>query len=175
MGPDDPPQVTVQKGQTLSGIAKEHGTTVDVLLQANPNIKDPNKINIGDKINLAQIYVLDEVVIIGKREVANSTVENILTIKNNDDSSTDAVKPDFDRANSYTSKFEGGWVNAKNDPGGATNRGIIFSNFKKWAQQDLGVAPTIENLKNYHQSKQKHCTTSIFGKLKTLICSKTEM
>lgn len=44
--------ITIQKGQTLSGIAKQQGTTVDALLKANPNIKDPNLIYAGSSLNL---------------------------------------------------------------------------------------------------------------------------
>jgi LysM repeat protein len=44
--------LTIQKGQTLSGIAKSNGTTVDALLKANPSIKDPNKIYAGASLSL---------------------------------------------------------------------------------------------------------------------------
>lgn len=40
---------TVKKGDTLSGIAKKHNTTVDKLVKAN-NIKNPNKIYVGQKL-----------------------------------------------------------------------------------------------------------------------------
>src|SRR3989344_4418203 len=46
--------LTIQKGQTLSGIAKSNGTTVDVLLKANPSIKDPNKIYAGANLSLPE-------------------------------------------------------------------------------------------------------------------------
>ncbi len=45
-------QITIQKGQTLSGIAKQHGTTVNELLKANPTIKNPNLIYAGSALNL---------------------------------------------------------------------------------------------------------------------------
>jgi LysM repeat protein len=44
--------ITIQKGQTLSGIAKQQGTTVDALLKANPSIKNPNLIYAGASLNL---------------------------------------------------------------------------------------------------------------------------
>jgi len=44
--------ITIQKGQTLSGIANQHGTTVDALLKANPSIKNPNLIYAGASLNL---------------------------------------------------------------------------------------------------------------------------
>lgn len=44
--------ITIQKGQTLSGIAKQQGTTVDALLKANPSIKNPNLIYAGSSLNL---------------------------------------------------------------------------------------------------------------------------
>ncbi len=44
--------ITIQKGQTLSGIAKSQGTTVDALMKANPSISDPNKIFAGASLAL---------------------------------------------------------------------------------------------------------------------------
>lgn len=41
---------TVGKGDTLTALADSKGMTVDELLQQNPQIKDPNKINVGEKI-----------------------------------------------------------------------------------------------------------------------------
>jgi len=42
----------VVSGDTLSGIAKQNKTTVDDILKSNPNIKDPNKISVGQEIQL---------------------------------------------------------------------------------------------------------------------------
>ena len=44
---------TIQKGDTLSGIAKKSGTTVAKLMALNPGLKDPNKIRAGAGLNLA--------------------------------------------------------------------------------------------------------------------------
>ncbi len=44
--------ITIQKGQTLSGIAKQNGTTIDAILKANPSIKNPNLIYAGSSLNL---------------------------------------------------------------------------------------------------------------------------
>lgn len=41
---------TVKKGDTLSTIAKKYNTTVEAIMQANPSIKDPNKIYVGQSI-----------------------------------------------------------------------------------------------------------------------------
>ena len=41
---------TIKQGDTLSTIAKRFGVTVDAILAANKNIKNPNKIAIGDVI-----------------------------------------------------------------------------------------------------------------------------
>ncbi len=46
--------ITIQKGQTLSGIAKQHGTTVNDLLKVNPSIKNPNLIYAGSALNLPE-------------------------------------------------------------------------------------------------------------------------
>ena len=44
---------SVKGGDTLSQIAKRRGTTLKALLAANPQIKDPNKIRIGQKIKMS--------------------------------------------------------------------------------------------------------------------------
>ena len=43
---------TVKPGDTLSKIAMHNGVSVVQLLQANPQIKDPNKIKVGDILNV---------------------------------------------------------------------------------------------------------------------------
>ncbi|MDA8203677.1 MAG: LysM peptidoglycan-binding domain-containing protein [Chloroflexi bacterium] len=42
----------VVQGDTLSGIAAKHGLTVDQLLKANPQIKNPNTLAIGDRVTI---------------------------------------------------------------------------------------------------------------------------
>ena len=42
----------VKPGDTLSKIASRNGLTLAQLLQSNPQIKDPNRISVGDSINL---------------------------------------------------------------------------------------------------------------------------
>lgn len=50
---DHPPIVyPIKAGDTLSAIAQEYGTTVQALMAANPNIKDPNLIIAGQKLNI---------------------------------------------------------------------------------------------------------------------------
>lgn len=44
----------VKPGDTLSRIATRNGITLAQLLQANPQIKDPNRIGVGDSINLPE-------------------------------------------------------------------------------------------------------------------------
>jgi hypothetical protein len=46
--------LTITKGDTLSDIAKLKGLTLRALLAANPQIKNANKIRIGQKINLPE-------------------------------------------------------------------------------------------------------------------------
>ena len=45
-------KITIQKGDTLSALAKKYGTTVSALMAANPNIKDPNLIIAGASLNI---------------------------------------------------------------------------------------------------------------------------
>jgi LysM repeat protein len=46
---------TVKSGDTLSAIAETNDISLDDLLSANPNITNPNQINIGDNISLPSI------------------------------------------------------------------------------------------------------------------------
>ncbi len=51
--PAPTPQLyTVAKGDTMSKIARKFGVTVEELLAANPQIKNPNKIDIGDELTI---------------------------------------------------------------------------------------------------------------------------
>lgn len=43
---------TVRRGETLSGIAKAHGLTLAELLAANPQIRDPDRIAVGQAVNV---------------------------------------------------------------------------------------------------------------------------
>ena len=43
---------SVKSGDTLSQLAKKNNITLKKLLKANPNIKDPNKIRVGQKIKI---------------------------------------------------------------------------------------------------------------------------
>jgi LysM repeat protein len=49
--PAPTPQVyTIKKGDTLLKVAKEHGLTLEELLAANKDIKNPNKVGEGQQI-----------------------------------------------------------------------------------------------------------------------------
>nr|MBA2558266.1 LysM peptidoglycan-binding domain-containing protein [Chloroflexota bacterium] len=49
--PAPTPQVhIVASGDTLGGIARQNGLTIEELLAANPQITDPDRISIGDEI-----------------------------------------------------------------------------------------------------------------------------
>lgn len=44
-------------------------------------------------------------------------------------------------------KHEGGFVDHPADKGGATNKGITFATWKKYAKEDVNIEPTLDNLK----------------------------
>jgi nucleoid-associated protein YgaU len=57
VGPSTQPAATAQvyvvkSGDNLGKIAKKFKTTIDSILKANPQIKDPNKIKVGDQITI---------------------------------------------------------------------------------------------------------------------------
>jgi peptidoglycan hydrolase-like protein with peptidoglycan-binding domain len=51
-GADDDSRYTVQRGDTLSAIAQQKNVSLDDLVNANPQIRDPNKINVGQELNI---------------------------------------------------------------------------------------------------------------------------
>ncbi|AXF22845.1 hypothetical protein CUJ89_20290 [Burkholderia pyrrocinia] len=69
-----------------------------------------------------------------------------------------AIAGNFSEGSSCAEKFkkisaiilqhEGGYSNRANDKGGATNHGIAWNTWQAYAMEDVGVEPTIENLKN---------------------------
>lgn len=52
MMPDSENSYSVKKGDTLGEIAKAHGLSLETLIESNPQIANPNNIEIGDQINL---------------------------------------------------------------------------------------------------------------------------
>lgn len=62
---------------------------------------------------------------------------------------------DFNKAIPIILKHEGGFVDHPADPGGATNRGIIFTLFKKYAGE-LGLPATVEGLKALTEDNAKY-------------------
>ncbi len=48
----DPATYTVRRGDTLNHIARDHGVTLEALLGANPDIRNPNRIHPGDSLVL---------------------------------------------------------------------------------------------------------------------------
>jgi LysM repeat protein len=48
----DADTVTVKRGDTLSDIAQRHGVSLQALITANPQISDPDRIFVGQRINL---------------------------------------------------------------------------------------------------------------------------
>lgn len=48
---------TVKSGDTLAKIAKRHGVSLSQLLEANPNITNPNKIKVGESLNVPDLSI----------------------------------------------------------------------------------------------------------------------
>jgi lysozyme family protein len=57
-----------------------------------------------------------------------------------------AVK--FKKISKIILHHEGGYVNRSDDKGGPTNYGIAWPTWQKYAKEDLGLDPSLENLKN---------------------------
>ena len=48
----DSNQYTVRSGDTMGKIARQHGVTLQQLLDANPQVRNPNMIHVGQALNL---------------------------------------------------------------------------------------------------------------------------
>jgi len=70
----------VQRGETVSGIAAQHGTNVASMKQLNPQIRDINVIHPGDRINLPQ-------------QPANDPVDTPAAVQKTDAPATDTRSP----------------------------------------------------------------------------------
>ncbi|MFG1173024.1 type VI secretion system tip protein VgrG, partial [Erwiniaceae bacterium CAU 1747] len=64
-----------------------------------------------------------------------------------------ASKDSFSKISKRILQHEGGYVNNKSDNGGPTNRGISWKIWRKYAQEDLGVKPTLDNLKSLSEEQ----------------------
>lgn len=53
----------------------------------------------------------------------------------------------FEKISKIVLHNEGGFVNDPDDSGGATNKGIAWPAWQAYAKEDIGVEPTLENLK----------------------------
>lgn len=69
---DDTKTYTVEKGDTLSHIAWLHDTKIEVLMALNQAIKNPNKIFVGQTIQIPAPYAETKV---GKLETTNAKLE----------------------------------------------------------------------------------------------------
>ena len=45
-------EYSVESGDTLSNLAKKNNTTIEKILELNPSVTNPNKITVGQKLNL---------------------------------------------------------------------------------------------------------------------------
>jgi len=50
--PLEPIKIKVKSGDTLTGIAKTYGVSLDALLRTNPDIVNPNEIWVGQKVSI---------------------------------------------------------------------------------------------------------------------------
>lgn len=121
---------------------------------------------IGEAVQLTYIFP-DEIkrsktiVYMARRINANPliiSVDNLITpteTASNTPTTPKQVQPEqldcsakFHKISKIILQHEGGYVNDPNDSGGATNKGIAWNTWLKFAQQDLGVTPTLEHLKS---------------------------
>ncbi|MGF6954723.1 lysozyme family protein [Paraburkholderia youngii] len=64
-------------------------------------------------------------------------------------------KARFEKISKIVLLNEGGFVDDPNDSGGATNKGIAWDTWKAYAEEDVGVEPTLDNLKALTDAQAK--------------------
>ena len=81
--------ISVKKGDTLSAIAKREGTTVDKIMELNPNIKNPNLILVGEnlKVDTEEVVLESNDSNINVNNTSND--DNNVTINNRESFETD--------------------------------------------------------------------------------------
>ena len=72
-------------------------------------------------------------------------INKLLKVQNK--KAIESPKSNFSKYQELVFDHEGGFVDDPVDKGGATNKGITFSTFKAYSKEDLGIEPTLENLK----------------------------
>lgn len=97
------PEYTIQQGDTLSGIAKKYNTNTATLLSSNPQIKDPNLIITGNKLNLPY-QNNSENTNIASTNVSNNLTPQVQTLGNVQDFNF-SVPSEID-SNTFKSAFE---------------------------------------------------------------------
>ena len=97
---------TIQKGDTLSGIAKKYNTSVDTLMGLNPYITNANKIYAGKTLNLPGATTTSSTTQEVTKQVTTPTVNNTTT------ANTTPVQTSQQLATAYANQQT---ANAKND------------------------------------------------------------
>ena len=95
--------VTVKKGDTLSEIAKDKGISLRALLGANPQIKNANKIRIGQKINIPEAKKAGDPKVSGSKtsnpyKRMSKTQMSMLSVRNKDEGKQSAVTRSIQRS-----------------------------------------------------------------------------
>lgn len=120
---------------------------------------------IGDPVQLTYIFpdgihVSKTIVYLARRIHANPLIISVDTLITDTDTAPQTpttpqpidsepldCSAKFHKISKIILQHEGGYVNDPNDAGGATNKGISWNTWNKFAQLDLGLTPTLENLK----------------------------
>lgn len=87
------------------------------------------------------------IIVVDNYIINATTDENKPTVPSTVDNKEVDCYSKFHKISKIILKHEGGFVNDPNDSGGATNKGIAWNTWKSFAQVDLGVLPTLENLR----------------------------
>src|SRR5688572_17848259 len=152
---------TIKPGDTLYKIAARNGLTLVQLLQANPQIPDPNRINVGDVLNLPNSPTLTENTRpLPSNPIAPSSTDNTRPLPSNPLTSAGVLGAALAEAlGALSAKYETGGrgpgtvSTGAGDPGGvsygsyqmATKMGTVArfvaqAGFK-WARDFQGLAP----------------------------------
>jgi LysM repeat protein len=152
----------IAKGDTLSGIAQKNKKSLEELMKANPSITDPNKIGIGQSLNIPDTTATQTTSTTPIQEVITpKTPKEILLQKmtdyftNSSKPQTDTVSPLQEKSNQYTTQINETLDLLNNLRSNIKERtgGLLFSEAQRARLQANEQAPLTQSLETLQRGK----------------------
>ena len=122
----------------------------DVLLSPNEKSLVMSQTTKGEAISYQFHEAKKSTIVPLVTEQTDNLLFEFVVLKKDKDEFEEYLYPAESNFEKYQEKIfdhEGGFVDDPIDFGGATNKGITFNTFEAYAKEDLGIEPTLDNLK----------------------------